>query len=142
MGVNEHLSTRRCRDHDHKYPEQGINGGKSGTAQAEELRDLLCRVLADTAQLDELQARAQVGLARIEASGAVDPRYFRIRADVDPQPRWRQEELERLAREALERVRDTSCGKRRRPPRLLPHRCDPKSHYSPSQNSTDSRREF
>lgn len=85
------------------------------------------RVVADTAQSDELRARAQTELDRINAGGAVDPGYSRIRADVDAQWRERQEELERLAREALERVRDTSRGKRKRPARPLPPKRDPKS---------------
>lgn len=70
---------------------------------------------------------AQAELARIEAGGAVDPGYSRIRADADAQWRERQEELERLAREAIDRVRDTSRGKRKKPAHPLPPRHDPKS---------------
>ncbi|GAA2516796.1 ParB N-terminal domain-containing protein [Rarobacter incanus] len=71
------------------------------------------RVAADTVQPDKLRTRAQTELDRINVGGAVDPGYSRIRADVDAQWRERQEELERLAREALERVRDTSRRKRK-----------------------------
>lgn len=59
------------------------------------------KIAADTAQPDELRARAKAELEQIEAGGAIDPGYKRVRSETDEQWNTKQTELERLAQEAL-----------------------------------------
>ncbi|WP_150463276.1 ParB/RepB/Spo0J family partition protein [Nesterenkonia ebinurensis] len=72
------------------------------------------KISADPAQPEELRARAQAELDRVESGGSVNPGYKRIRSEADEQWTKRQTELERLAQEALARARADLKGKRKK----------------------------
>lgn len=74
----------------------------------------LQKIAADPAQPEKRRIRARTELDRIETGSPVSPGYTRIRGEADEQWATRQAELERLAQEALARVRAESRGKRRK----------------------------
>lgn len=72
----------------------------------------LQHVADDATQPDELRARARTELERIEAGGPVDPGYTAIRTAHDTDDKPGPQELERLAQEALARVKDGQRAKK------------------------------